>query len=241
MELALQAASYIGEATCLANLAESLSDIGRNEEALELLESWQEDPLRMAPTGTSHHAHTCGIVLTRVGRDPEAIEVLKRCLAQAPTRPLEITACRALAEAYERTGDLRAALEHHKRLSTLVSKQSSEAARRAGDFQHQALEDALTGMPNRRRFDELFDSDRPLSSIIMVDVDHFKRLNDDHSHLVGDAVLRELGNLLQANRGEGDVALRIGGEDFAVWLSGASEESAVAVAERIRSGVVAYA
>ena len=75
----------------------------------------------------------------------------------------------------------------------------------------------------------------------MVDVDHFKRVNDNHSHLVGDAVLRELGRLLQANCREGDVALRIGGEEFVVLLSAASDEGAVATAERIRAAVLAHA
>lgn len=278
MHLARQAGSYLGEATCLANLAESLSDIGRHQEALDLLDTWHDDSLRMTPTVSSHHAHTRGIVLTRLGRDLEAIELLSRCLAQAPTRPLEITACRALAEIHEQTGNLRAALDHHKRLLALTSQQSSQAARRAAsvaavrletaqahaqakqfesqtinllrtneqlsrrsaDFQRQALEDPLTGLPNRRRFDELLDTEGQLLSIVMVDVDHFKRVNDEHSHLVGDAVLRELGRQLRANCRDGDVALRIGGEEFAVLLSGVSAEGAVAAAERIRSGVLAH-
>jgi diguanylate cyclase (GGDEF)-like protein len=278
MQLARQAGSYLGEATCLANLAESLSDIGRHQEALDLLDTWHDDPHRMTATLSSHHAHTRGIVLMRLGRDPQAIVLLSRCLAQAPTRPLEITACRALAEAYERTGNLRAALDHHKRLLTLVSQQSSETARRAAsvaavrletaqvhaqarryeaqttdlmltneqlsrssaDFQRQALEDPLTGLPNRRRFDELLDRDGLLFSIVMVDLDHFKRINDDHSHLVGDAVLRELGKLLRANCREGDMALRIGGEEFAVLLNSVSAERAMAAAERIRSGVLRH-
>ncbi len=279
MQLARQAGSYLGEATCLANLAEALSDIGRHQEALVLLDHWHDDPLRTTPTVASHHAHTRGIVLTRLGRDLEAIEILSRCLAQAPTRPLEITACRALAEIHEKTGDLRAALDHYKRLLTLSSQQSSDTARRAAsvaavrletaqahakakryeaqashlrltneqlsrrsaDFQRQALEDPLTGLPNRRRLDELLDLERQSFSIVMVDVDHFKRVNDNHSHLVGDAVLRELGRLLQANCREGDVALRIGGEEFVVLLSAASDEGAVATAERIRAAVLAHA
>jgi diguanylate cyclase (GGDEF)-like protein len=209
----------------------------------------------------------------------EAIDLLSRCLAQAPTRPLQISACRALAEAFERTGNLRAAMDHHKRLSAMVSQQSSATARRAAsvaavrletaqvhaqarryeaqttdlmltneqlgrrsaDLQRQALEDPLTGLPNRRRFDELLAVDGPPFSIIMVDVDHFKRINDDHSHPVGDAVPRELGRLLRANCREGDVALRIGGEEFAVLLNGVSAEGAVTAAERIRSSVLRHA
>ena len=279
MQLARQAGSYLGEATCLANLAESLSDIGRHQDALGVLDDWQDDPLRTTPTVASHHAHTRGIVLMRMSRDLEAIELLSRCLAQAPTRLLEITACRALAEMHEKTGNLRAALDHQKRLSVLISKQSSETSRRAAsvaavrletaqahaqakryeaqsthllvtneqlsrrsaDLQRQAIEDPLTGLANRRRFDELLDMEGQVLSIVMVDVDHFKRVNDDYSHLVGDAVLRDLGRLLRESCREGDVALRIGGEEFAVLLSGVSAEGAVAAAERIRSGVLAHA
>jgi diguanylate cyclase (GGDEF)-like protein len=279
LNLALHAGSYLGEATCLANLAESLSDLGRHQEALDLLDDWHADPMRMTPTVSSHHAHTRGIAPMRLGRGQESIEILSRCLAQAPTRPLQITACRALAEVYEETGNLRAALDHHKRLSALVSWQGCDSARRAASvaavqldtaqarararqceaqtadlllaneqlsrsaasFQQQALEDPLTGMPNRRRLDELLHLDKQLSSIVMVDVDRFKRVNDDHSHRVGDTVLRKLGSLLQANCRDGDVALRIGGEEFAVLLKGVSAEEAVAAAERIRSGVLAHA
>jgi diguanylate cyclase (GGDEF)-like protein len=75
----------------------------------------------------------------------------------------------------------------------------------------------------------------------MLDVDDFKRINDHYSHLVGDAVQRELGRLLRANCRDGDVALRIGGEEFVVLLSGVSAEGAVAAAERIRSVVLAHA
>lgn len=279
MHLARRAGSYLGEATCLANLAESLSDIGRHEEALDLLDGWHDDPVRTTPTVASHHAHTRGIVLMRMGRDLEAIEVLNRCLAQVPTKPLEIAACRALAEMHEKTGNLRAALDHQKRLSVLISRQSSETSRRAAsvaavrletakahaqakryeaqstllqatneqlsrrsaDLQRQALEDPLTGLANRRRFDELLDTEGRLLAIVMVDVDHFKRVNDTYSHPVGDAVLRELGRLLLSNCRADDIALRIGGEEFAVLLSAGSAEGPVAVAERIRLGVLAHA
>ncbi len=279
MTMAREAGSYIGEGTCMANLAESLSDLGRHAEALAMLDDWPGDAARMTLTLRSHHDHTRGIVLTRLGRHREAIELLSRCVVDAPSRPLEITALRALTEVLENAGDLRAALRHHKRLSVLVSEQSSERARRAAsvaavrletataharaslyeaqasdlarvnaqlnlrsrDLQRLALEDPLTGLPNRRRLDELLSVAAHGYSMVMIDVDHFKRVNDEHSHLVGDAVLCELAALLRSNCRHRDVAVRFGGEEFMLLLHDVTVDGAVAAAERTRAGIESHA
>ena len=84
--------------------------------------------------------------------------------------------------------------------------------------------DRLTGLPNRRSYDERLhelwevslERDEPLSAV-MIDVDHFKRLNDAHGHPYGDRVLQRVASLLQqALRGEGDFVARFGGEEFIV-------------------------
>jgi diguanylate cyclase (GGDEF)-like protein len=275
MLMAREAGSRLGEATCLGNLAESLSDDGRHEEALELLDSWPADPTRDSTSITLHHQETRAIALAGLGRNLEAAELLAGCLAQARGRPQEITACRALATVLEDLGDLRGALDHLKRLFTLVSEQSSEMARRAAsvaavrletvqaearaaayqaqatalqhsndqlnlrseDLRRQALEDPLTGLPNRRRLDELLATDLRSCSIVMVDVDHFKRINDAYSHLMGDAVLRDLAKVLRNTCRDGDIALRFGGEEFALLMLGTSAEGALAAAERARASV----
>lgn len=105
----------------------------------------------------------------------------------------------------------------------------------------QSIRDPLTGLFNRRFLEESLDREcrralraaRPLS-LIMFDVDHFKRFNDTFGHDAGDLVLREIGSLLRAMfRGE-DVACRFGGEEFALVLSDTGLEQAVIRAEQLR-------
>jgi diguanylate cyclase (GGDEF)-like protein len=102
----------------------------------------------------------------------------------------------------------------------------------------QSIRDPLTGLFNRRYMEETLSREiqRALRnkenlSLLMVDIDHFKRFNDTFGHQAGDALLREFGALLnQRTRGQ-DVACRFGGEEFAVILSGASLEAASKRAE----------
>ncbi len=102
--------------------------------------------------------------------------------------------------------------------------------------------DRLTGLPNRRSYDERLSELSRLSlergeplSAVMIDVDNFKRLNDAHGHPYGDRVLQRVATLLQqALRGEEDFVARFGGEEFIVLLPNADSEAAVKVAERIR-------
>jgi len=121
-----------------------------------------------------------------------------------------------------------------------LRRSNEQLNRRSEDLRQQALEDHLTGLPNRRRLDQLLSTDLRSCSIVMVDVDHFKRVNDEHSHLVGDAVLRELSKLLRATCRDGDTALRFGGEEFALLLLGTSVDGALAAAERARLSVQSH-
>ena len=111
-------------------------------------------------------------------------------------------------------------------------------------LQAQAIRDGLTGLYNRRYLEEtaareILRADRNGApfSVIMIDIDHFKRFNDTHGHTTGDALLRACGNLLhQQMRGE-DLACRYGGEEFTVILPGASIDNASVVAEKLREGI----
>jgi diguanylate cyclase (GGDEF)-like protein len=103
--------------------------------------------------------------------------------------------------------------------------------------------DRLTGIPNRRAYDirmaEMWraatEAGQPLSAI-MVDVDHFKKLNDSYGHPYGDRVLQRVASLLQqALRAEEDFVARIGGEEFVVLLPDTQHAIAMKVAERIRT------
>jgi diguanylate cyclase len=106
--------------------------------------------------------------------------------------------------------------------------------------QSEALLDPLTGLKNRRgleravqeitgRLDE--------GALLVIDVDHFKVINDTHGHLLGDRVLRAIGQILQANIKGRDIAARLGGEEFAVLLLGTSSQGAQVLAEQIRLAV----
>lgn len=105
----------------------------------------------------------------------------------------------------------------------------------------QALRDPLTGLPNRRFLEEAvarLPHQAPLA-VAMLDLDHFKRLNDEHGHACGDAVLRDVGALLSAGLRRSDVACRYGGEEFLLILPGCDAVRAWARMDALRQGIVA--
>jgi diguanylate cyclase (GGDEF)-like protein len=109
-----------------------------------------------------------------------------------------------------------------------------------------ATHDALTGAFNKRRFEDSFPTEvaratsgkRPLS-LLLFDIDYFKRINDTHGHSAGDAVLRDLTNVVKACLSDSDLLARVGGEEFAVLLAVDLEEVRER-AERLRSAVEAH-
>jgi len=115
-------------------------------------------------------------------------------------------------------------------------------ARLFTQMQQLALTDGLTGCVNRRSFEMQLERDllmatrmrQPLS-LIMLDIDHFKRVNDTYGHDAGDAALRFLADVLRDELRGLDTAARYGGEEFAVILPQAGLEGALIVAERLRS------
>ncbi|HEX5707999.1 MAG TPA: diguanylate cyclase [Pyrinomonadaceae bacterium] len=141
----------------------------------------------------------------------------------------------------------RAWQENELLLMRTVADQVAVAVNHARLFQEtqqQALTDGLTACPNRRSFEMQLVRDlhmatrmrQPLS-LIMLDVDHFKGVNDTHGHAAGDLALRMLADAIrQELRGE-DTAARYGGEEFSVILPQASYEGAMAVAERLRTRI----
>jgi diguanylate cyclase (GGDEF)-like protein len=106
----------------------------------------------------------------------------------------------------------------------------------------------LTGICNRRYFLELGErllkqgarSKRP-ASLIMLDLDHFKAVNDQYGHAAGDAVIRESARLMIREVRETDLVARIGGEEFAILLPETGQETGSNVAERVRKGIEALA
>ena len=108
----------------------------------------------------------------------------------------------------------------------------------------EAETDALTGQPNRRALDDLLTQQLELArlhgrafSVLMLDIDHFKRINDTHGHGVGDDTLRAFARRVREHLRQGDTCARYGGEEFVVVLPGTGLEAALEVAERLRLGV----
>ncbi|HEY8582091.1 MAG TPA: diguanylate cyclase, partial [Capillimicrobium sp.] len=112
--------------------------------------------------------------------------------------------------------------------------------------QRQAVTDELTGLYNHRRFQEALvgETDRakrfgqPMS-LVMLDIDNFKRVNDTHGHQAGDEVLREVARVLRETSREIDAPARYGGEELAVVLPQTDMEGAFLLAERVRTGIEA--
>ena len=115
------------------------------------------------------------------------------------------------------------------------------------DKDHQAGTDHLTGIMNRRRFTESLDREmarrqrhaEPLS-LIMFDIDHFKRVNDVYGHEIGDLVLREMAQLVSGVVRRTDILARWGGEEFVILLPGTTGEAATGFAEKLRAGIESH-
>lgn len=109
-----------------------------------------------------------------------------------------------------------------------------------------ALTDELTRLKNLRYFRARLDEEHAVSqreesalALLMIDLDHFKRVNDHHGHPEGDRLLRAVGRAIASVARQGETAARIGGEEFALLLPGASGQDAFAAAERVRGAVAA--
>ena len=130
-----------------------------------------------------------------------------------------------------------------------VASQAAIAIRHAQLFEAQeenALTDELTKLPNRRALAQRFLQEmqrarrhRAGITFVMIDLDHFKQVNDTYGHLNGDAVLAELASILSSGLRESDVCARYGGEEFALILPETTEAGARILAERIRAKVAA--
>jgi diguanylate cyclase (GGDEF)-like protein len=104
--------------------------------------------------------------------------------------------------------------------------------------------DPLTGIFNRRRFEAVFANEFKRSQryqiplcFMMIDIDHFKKINDTHGHQAGDAFLKEIARILQTTLREVDTPARWGGEEFVVLSPNTTRENGLKAAERVRKAV----
>ena len=126
-------------------------------------------------------------------------------------------------------------------------KEANRQRALAAELAESAERDPLTGLGNRRHFERrcmellsALESEAAPLAVVMLDVDHFKRINDTHGHGVGDSVLIALADLLRKSTRPGDVLVRYGGEEFLILLPRLGPTNARAVCERLREHVAAH-
>jgi diguanylate cyclase (GGDEF)-like protein len=126
----------------------------------------------------------------------------------------------------------------------LAIKERGRADQYASDLETLAAVDWLTGLYNRRHFETLAQAElarsqrymRPLT-LMMLDIDHFKDVNDTYGHATGDRVLQALATVCLATKRDADVAARLGGEEFALLLPETTDSAAAQFAERLRQQI----
>lgn len=129
-------------------------------------------------------------------------------------------------------------------LGTVRQEKELKLVDTIGQLRDLTVHDPLTGLKNRRYFAHNFHDECARShrrnehlSLLFLDIDFFKRINDEHGHHIGDMVLRELGSYLHSQCRPYDTPVRWGGEEFLILLRSTDEAGAVLFAERIRTGI----
>ena len=181
-------------------------------------------------------------VLDQVGDEsPELRNVQEALNKELPSDPEEAQAI--LREARNdiiKAGEkLSSASKKMRDTMTAQIQQMSQLSKRLEDAEEQARNDPLTGLGNRRKLREFFGtmtSDIP-AAFFMIDIDHFKSINDKYGHDSGDEVLVKLAQLLKNAVRSTDMVARLGGEEFCIVLPETYDEQANTLAEKIRKEV----
>jgi two-component system, cell cycle response regulator len=254
------------DAACLDTIAHAQLLLGEYASAEATLRPVLDDPdFSARPTeGLAESLRTAGEALRHQGKLVEAQACLERCMRLCEERGLgqqRVEAMEQQAMLHAAHGDFEKAYRQHiafheaevalraeereANSRTLQAVFETEEARDEGErFREMALRDALTGLRNRRYVDAelpplltraVFDGSA--LAVGLVDIDHFKQVNDTFSHAVGDQVLCKLADLLEAAAGEAGIAARMGGEEFLVVFRGSRS---VERFEALRRRVEAY-
>ncbi|MFI5937539.1 diguanylate cyclase [Actinoplanes sp. NPDC051494] len=238
-----------------ALLAVGYAKQGRHDDAQSLVD---KHLLAMRAAGQHHESRLLhlahGLVLRGAGElrgaRREFLAAAELCVLSTETLTFqyELAVTAALDTPGEATSTVLAALHAHikmlwqLRLDRRTMLQQAyrrielEEARTSAD--QAATSDALTGLGNRRMFDRRMATVTGSGALLLIDVDRFKDINDAFSHGVGDRVLGEIAAVLRAHCRHDEVAIRFGGDEFALFLS-ATELEARQVAERIRQVILA--
>lgn len=247
----------------LGNLAITQAELGQHTAAIAGLRALQPQyhALGMRPNE--------GLCLSKLGRSLLALgdsaaardaylEALALLQTHGSLDDLQ-EALEGLSEAEQAHGDPAAALAALRRVRELDRRKSDAAARAAvtqrelrielarltSQWARQATQDPLTGLGNRRALELWMQTRLPrveqglALTLLLMDLDHFKWVNDNFGHATGDEVLRRVARLVELSCRDGDLAVRYGGEEFVLALAGVAPEAAAAVAERLREAIAA--
>jgi len=187
-------------------------------------------------------------ILTEENRPVPPLEVTLRCLdgtfvtvVSSPMPMVYKEQAAILTALYDITERKRQEIELQK-AHLLLQNNYREIAELQTKLQEQAIRDPLTGLFNRRYLEESIDREMARASrekfsigMIMIDIDHFKQVNDIHGHMAGDLILQDLAKLLTGGIRAGDIACRYGGEEFLLILPKASKETTALRAEQWRT------
>jgi diguanylate cyclase (GGDEF)-like protein len=195
-----------------------------------------------------------GFELTRRIKSDKETENIRVIMVTADTKKqsavkaLDYGAVDFLTKPFDEEGLLARMRAHlnNKRLFDDLARANHELHALNDRLELLSITDGLTGLFNHRHFHEELiaemeraaAADKPLS-LILFDIDNFKKFNDTHGHKAGDAVLQSVGMEMMASVGDDDTAARYGGEEFAIIIPGATKEKAAEAAERLRRSIEA--
>lgn len=239
----------------LGNCAEYQALRGNVAGAMEHLDRSAALPGEGGASIRIHYLYTLATARLRSGDATGALEAARQSLALADETGQidhQLNAATQLGRVHEALGQFEEALALQKRFHALYVRQSGETTQRmakaaelraetrelrarANAFAAEALLDALTGMPNRRSFERMVEDLAGRDyALAIIDLDHFKGVNDQYSHLVGDEVLRRVSRTLEGQLTDLGHAARLGGEEFVLLLPNHDTLGAVTVIEALR-------
>ncbi len=249
-------AAYIA----LCNLVEWLIRADRAAEAGRTLEEARSLPGEVTASRRVALLHMNALLVAYNGDAAESVLLFQDALETALAANdlcVGVQLAKELSAALEACGRFEEALHRHREFFSLYIRRSAERSQlrarvlsgqqdfrelqaRVARFERLAGEDALTGLANRRHLDLLMleHCRHPDAfGVAMIDVDHFKAVNDKLTHLVGDKVLRKIGNILEENKPAHASLGRFGGEEFLLIVPPLIADDGYTVCENIRSSI----
>lgn len=241
MDSAQFVSRYVPAMRSIVELRDTLHAVGREQALAEVAAAWRR--LRVnALIGGCILALEVGVFLTLRRRVLSPLLLSTRHMVALMrgrlNQPLPAV------QRSDEIGELQAAM--HALQASLQRTQELEAERETliTELRQLSHRDHLTGLMNRRAFDDLAPAQLaqaerhrwPLA-LLLFDLDHFKRINDEHGHEAGDQVLQHVAQLAQAQLRSGDLLARYGGEEFLALLPDCDDQAALALAERLRQAI----